>query len=81
MPCVDNDHASATPCRDERELVIVRNADELNQMTGYEMITEAPRVEITYEKKKHYCPKYKISFYVRIVCHRAHDHRARCVES
>jgi len=50
--------------KDERELFVVRDAKELNQMSTYEMITPAPRIEIEYETKADYCPKYRVSFYI-----------------
>ena len=55
---------TTTATRDERELFVIRNHENLNQMDEYEMVSDAPRVEITYEKKKQYCASYKVSFYV-----------------
>ena len=44
--------------RDERELFIVREREELNQTDSFTMITEAPNVVTTYDAKKKYTPKY-----------------------
>eukprot|EP00729_Bicosta_minor_P015592 gene15592-34690_t len=49
---------------DERELFVVRKWQELNQMDQYDLITEAPRIEVEFETKAMYCPKYKVSFYM-----------------
>ena len=49
---------------DERELFVVRKWQELNQMDQYDLITEAPRIEVEFETKAMYCPKYTVSFYM-----------------
>jgi len=50
--------------KDERELFIIRNKDELNMTDSYDLITEAARVEAKYDKEKGYMPKYAVTFYV-----------------
>ena len=50
--------------KDERELFVTRKAADINQTDSYEMIVNAPRVRIEYDKKKEYCPKYKVTWYV-----------------
>jgi hypothetical protein len=49
---------------DERTLLLVRDKDELNRTDSFDMITPAPRVEMAYDRKKQYCPKYKVTFFV-----------------
>ena len=52
--------------KDERELFITRKAADINNTDSYEMVCEAPRVEIMYDKKKQYCPKYQVRLSFRI---------------
>ena len=49
---------------DERELVLVRSRKELNATMSFNMVTEAPHVRVEYDKKKHYAPKYEVTFYM-----------------
>ena len=50
--------------KDERELVIVRDAAELNACESYQMVTDSPHVKMEYEGGKKYCPKYTITYYL-----------------
>lgn len=50
--------------KDERELLIIRDAAEINKTESYTMITESPFVEMEYDGGKEYCPKYKIVYYL-----------------
>ena len=50
--------------KDERELFVVRREHEINNTDSYEMICNVPRVRVEYDKKKTYCPKYKVTWYM-----------------
>ena len=49
---------------DERELFITRKPADFNKTDSYEMVCDAPHVCIQYDKKKEYCPKYEVSWYI-----------------
>ena len=55
---------------DERELFIIRNPDDLNNTSSYNMVTQAASLTVTYEnnegKGKTYCPKYEVAFYMTL---------------
>jgi len=51
---------------DERELFICRKPEDLNHTTSYNMTVNAPKVVAIYDKKKNYCPKYNVSFYMEV---------------
>jgi hypothetical protein len=48
---------------EERELFIIRKAEELDNCDGYNLISVSPRVDVEYDRAKKYCPKYKVTFY------------------
>jgi len=52
--------------KDERELFLIRKGSELNATGSYEMVTLAPRIRAQYDKKKIYCPKYQVHFYMEV---------------
>jgi len=50
--------------KDERELFVTRKVAEINKTDSYEMICSAPRLKVMYDKKKKYCPKYEVTWYM-----------------
>jgi hypothetical protein len=51
---------------DERELIIVRKAEELDASNTYRVLTAAPRIAMKYDMEKNHCPKFEVIFYMEV---------------
>lgn len=54
---------------DERELLIVRRADDLDKSDSYRFITPAPAIRMHWDKKKEkkgHCPKFEATFFIEV---------------
>ena len=51
---------------DERELLIVRKASELDKSDSYRFITPAPAIRMHWDKKKEQCPQFGATFFIEV---------------
>lgn len=55
---------------DERELLIIRRADDLDKSDSYRFITPAPAIRMHWDKKKEkklgHCPKFEATFFIEV---------------
>ena len=49
---------------DERELVVIRRAEEMDKSDTYAFASLAPKLTMVYDKKKEHCPKFGMTLYI-----------------